>query len=53
MTREELGEAAELATSGGTFSTYLSDLVRNGLAERRGDEIHATQILMRGADAQR
>lgn len=50
LTREELGAAAEIATSGGTFSTYLSDLVRNGLAERHAGELVATAVLMYGAD---
>lgn len=50
MTRDELGSAADLSTAGGTFSTYLSDLTRNGLAERRGDGIAATDLLMKGAD---
>jgi uncharacterized protein len=49
MSREALGEAAEIATSGGTFSTYLSDLVRNGLAEKRDAEYLATDILVFGA----
>ncbi|MDF9717624.1 DUF87 domain-containing protein [Nocardioides sp. ChNu-153] len=50
MTRDELGTAAGIATTGGTFSTYLSDLVRNGLAERRGPEVTATDVLVYGAD---
>jgi len=49
--REAIGEAAELATSGGTFSTYLSDLTRNGLVEKAGSDYRATDILMRGAQA--
>lgn len=49
LTRDELGEAAGLATSGGTFSTYLGDLTRNGLAERTHSGVVATEILMRGA----
>jgi hypothetical protein len=52
LTREELGAAADIVTTGGTFSTYLSDLVRNGLAERHdGDQILATDVLMFGAGA--
>lgn len=51
LTREELGASANLATTGGTFSTYQSDLIRNGLAERRGDVLTATAILMDGAAA--
>lgn len=51
LTRDQLGAAADVATTGGTFSTYLSDLVRNGLAEKRDGAIVATDILMRGAEA--
>jgi hypothetical protein len=36
----------------GTWSTYLSELRRNGLVEQRGDQIIATDILMHGASAQ-
>lgn len=50
LTREELGEAAGLATSGGTFSTYQGELTRNGLAERVDGGLIATEILMFGAD---
>lgn len=52
LTREELGEAGGLATSGGTFSTYLSDLVRNGLAEKINGEYRATTVLIHGAETQ-
>lgn len=51
LTRAELGDAAGITTTGGTFSTYLSDLVRNGLAERDGDRVVATSVLMHGAAA--
>ena len=51
LTREELGVAAELATTGGTFATYLSDLSRNGLVIKNGDQIVASEVLMHGADA--
>jgi len=50
LTKQELGDAAEIATTGGTFSTYLSKLVRNGLAERRGELIVATDVLVHGAE---
>lgn len=50
LTRGELGDAADLAVTGGTFSTYLSDLVRNGLAEKQGETYTATSVLMHGAD---
>ncbi len=49
LTREELGAAADIVTTGGTFSTYLSDLVRNGLAERQAGAMVATGILMHGS----
>lgn len=52
MSKSELGEAAGITISGGTFSTYLSDLIRNGLAERREGDIVATDILMHGAYGQ-
>jgi hypothetical protein len=51
LTREELGAAADIAITSGTFSTYVGDLTRNGLAERRDGEIVATDILMLGAQA--
>jgi hypothetical protein len=50
MTKEDLGAAVDIATTGGTFSTYVSDLVRNGLAERRNGVIVATDVLIHGAD---
>lgn len=50
LSRDALGEAAELATAGGTFTTYLSDLTRNGLARKTEDGIIATEILMHGPE---
>lgn len=49
FTREQLGEVAGLAVTGGTFTAYLGDLTRNGLAEKQGGIYTATDILMRGA----
>jgi hypothetical protein len=49
LSRVDLGTAAGIATTGGTFSTYLSDLVRNGLAERIDGDLVATDVLMYGA----
>jgi DNA-binding IclR family transcriptional regulator len=49
LTRDQLGERAGISTAGGTFSTYLGELTRNGLAERNGEVIFATDILMYGA----
>ena len=50
LSREDLGAAADIATTGGTFSTYLSDLTRNGLARKTDTGLAATDILMNGAD---
>lgn len=50
LTREQLGVAAEIVSSSGTFSTYLGALRRNGLAESCDGQIIAITILMRGAD---
>lgn len=47
--RDELGAAADIVVTGGTFSTYLSDLVRNGLAERHNQQMVATEVLIHGA----
>lgn len=49
LSRDELGQAAEMTTTGGTFTTYLSDLVRNGLAQRVEGRFVATDVLMYGA----
>lgn len=48
LTRDALGAAAEISTAGGTFSTYLSDLTRNGLARKIDNRIIATEILIHG-----
>lgn len=40
ITRDHLGELAEVEPSGGTFSTYLSTLRRYGLAVERHGRIH-------------
>ena len=50
LTREQLGAAADMATTSGTFSTYLSDLTRNGLARKTDTGLVATDILMNGAE---
>jgi hypothetical protein len=49
LTKAAVAAAGGLAVEGGTFSTYLGDLRRNGLVEQRGNRITATSILMRGA----
>jgi uncharacterized protein len=48
-TREDLAEVAEISLAGGTFGAYLGDLVRNGLAEKKGDIIVATETVFIGA----
>ena len=45
LTRDELGDAVDIAPSGGTFSTYLGTLRRNRLAEVDGDEVAAGPAL--------
>lgn len=45
MSRDELARRVEISVESGTFSTYLSDLVTNGLAERRGREVVASSSL--------
>jgi hypothetical protein len=39
MRKEELGEAANIEHSSGTFGTYLATLKRNGLVKAHGREI--------------
>lgn len=53
LTKQQLAERAGVAPSGGTFSTYLGELRRNGLVEQRDNVVVATDILMHGAQAQR
>jgi hypothetical protein len=49
MSRTELSEAAEV-TKGGTFSTYVNALFRNGLAvEERGVVRASDTLFMAGA----
>jgi hypothetical protein len=45
MTKSELADACGIEASGGTFSTYLSRLSGNGLVERSGDYIKASDDL--------
>lgn len=49
LTREQIADRAHVAVSGGSFSTYLGELRRNGLIEQRDDLVFATRILMHGA----
>lgn len=48
---DQLADAAGIASTGGTFTTYRGELVRNSLAERGNGSITATAILMRGSEA--
>ena len=50
LSRDALGAAADISTAGGTFSTYLSDLTRNGLARKVESGIIATEILIHGSE---
>lgn len=45
MTRAALGEASGIAVGGGSFSTYLSKLVVNGLAKRIDGSVFASATL--------
>ncbi len=45
VTRRQLGELSGFAESGGTFSTYLGVLRRNGLAEVDGEHVRASPTL--------
>lgn len=51
LTRAELAAAAEVAVTGGTFSTYLGMLRTAGLIEETGGEIRAGEVLFLGASA--
>lgn len=44
LTKAQLADVSGVTASGGTFSTYLGELRRNGLIEQRGDQIVATDI---------
>jgi hypothetical protein len=45
MTKDELAERVEMTASGGTFSTYLSTLRRNGLIDVQGGTVRASDTL--------
>jgi len=49
MTREELGQAAGLEPSSGTFATYLGELRRAALIEESGGLLRASETLFMGA----
>lgn len=48
ISREELGQRAEISPTSGTFGTYLSMLVGNGLVERNNQHIKASDNLFVG-----
>ena len=45
LTRQDLGERTGFTASGGTFTTYLGTLRRNGLVEVDGDLLRASETL--------
>jgi hypothetical protein len=45
LAREELGVRTGYTATGGTFSTYLGTLRRNGLIEVMGDQVRASRTL--------
>lgn len=48
LSRDELGRRVGMSVESGTFSDYLSNLVSNGLAEKRGREVFASGALFLG-----
>lgn len=47
-TKERVADAVDMVATGGTFSTYLSDLSRNGLVRKDGHLLVANDILFPG-----
>lgn len=45
MTRAELAERTDMTATGGTFTTYLSTLRRNGLTTVEGEQVRASDTL--------
>ncbi len=45
LRREALGEQTGYTASGGTFSSYLGTLRRNGLIDVRGEQVRASDTL--------
>lgn len=45
LSREELGEAAEMSSTSGSFTTYISTLKRNGLIKVDGKTVKASESL--------
>ena len=48
MSREGLASRVGMEVSGGTFQTYLGTLTRNGLAEKNGGTVRASETLFFG-----
>lgn len=48
ISREELGQGAEISPTSGTFGTYISMLAGNGLIERSSEGIKASDTLFAG-----
>ena len=55
ITRQELADALDrpLEVTGGTFTTYLSTLRRNGLVDETSDGIRAADVFFSGAASER
>lgn len=51
LTREDLATATDLAATGGTFSTYLGTLRRNGLVDVGPDGVRLAEDLGRSLTA--
>lgn len=51
MSRDDLAAAVQMSAASGTFSTYLGELQRNGLAEKRDGGIAASASLFMGVTA--
>lgn len=49
LSRDDIAQKSAIAVTGGTFNTYLSGLVRNGLIDKHGDRYTASDILIHGA----
>lgn len=51
LTKDQLADRVQMTASGGTFTTYLSTLRRNGLVDVDGQMVRASDTLFIGADA--
>ncbi|GFG83252.1 hypothetical protein [Mycobacterium paragordonae] len=50
LSRQEISARAGIVVASGTFTTYLGELVRNGLVVYRGKALRASDVLMLGAE---